>query len=56
MLLMRHTPGGGMGLTMGTYADQGELLRRKRAAIRAMTAWQQEQREAAKTATGFPRS
>lgn len=45
MLLMRHTPRGGLGLTMGVYADTGEIARRKRAAIDTMTAWQVEQRQ-----------
>ncbi len=52
MLLMRHTPRGGMALTLGPYADVQELLDRKRAAITAMTTWQEQERKAAKCNTG----
>ena len=51
MLLMRHSPRGGMRLTAGVYADKAELLKRKRTAVRTMTAWLAEQRSAHKTRT-----
>ena len=51
MLLMRHSPRGGMSLTTGVYADKGELLKRKRSAMRTMNAWLVEQRAAHKTRT-----
>ena len=49
MLLMRHSPRGGMALTLGRYVDAAEILKRKQAAIVAMTKWQQQQRKAAKS-------
>jgi integrase len=49
MLLMRHSPRGGMALTLGRYVDAAEILKRKHAAIVAMTKWQQQQRKAAKS-------
>lgn len=56
-LLMRHSPRGGMKLTLGRYVDELEILNRKRAAIRAMTKWQQQQRDAIDTElTQHPRS
>ena len=50
MLLMRHSPRGGMALTLGPYVDEVEILKRKQAAVAAMTTWQQQQREAAEAA------
>ena len=38
-LLMRHTPSGGMALTVGVYGDQEALLVKKRQAIRRMLEW-----------------
>ena len=51
MLLMRHSPRGGMKLTTGVYADAGEILKRKRVAVRTMSEWLAEQRAAHKTRT-----
>jgi len=44
-LLMRHTPAGGLALTLGTYGDSGALLDRKRAAIGQLEAWIASQRK-----------
>ena len=52
MLLMRHTPPGGMALTLGVYGDQDALLTRKRLAIARMVAWIETQQKKAKAASG----
>ncbi len=44
-LLMRHTPVGGMKLTMETYGDRDAILTRKRNAIEKLTAWYRQQVE-----------
>lgn len=44
LLLMRHQPPAGMGLTLGVYADKGALLERKRASIDKLTRWVERQR------------
>ena len=44
LLLMRHRPPAGLGLTLGVYADQMALLDRKRAAIGGLMTWLEEQR------------
>ena len=45
LLLMRHRPPAGMGLTLGVYADQTALLGRTRAAIGKLMTWIAEQRQ-----------
>ncbi|MCZ6445681.1 MAG: hypothetical protein O6758_05800, partial [Planctomycetota bacterium] len=45
-LLMRHTPVGGMKLTLETYGDPDAILARKREAIEKLTAWYRQQVEA----------
>ena len=45
-LLMRHTPVGGMRLTLETYGDRDAILARKRNAIGKLTAWYRQQVEA----------
>ena len=44
-LLMRHTPVGGMKLTLETYGDPDAILARKREAIEKLTAWYHQQVE-----------
>ncbi len=44
MLLMRHTPRGGLRMTLGPYVDEQEILRRKRDALGDMTRWIDQQR------------
>ncbi len=44
LLLMRHRPPGGLSLTLGVYADEGPLLKRKRAAMSKLVAWMADQR------------
>ena len=39
-----------MALTLGRYVDAAEILKRKQAAIVAMTKWQQQQRKKTETA------
>ncbi|MCZ6543412.1 MAG: site-specific integrase [Planctomycetota bacterium] len=48
-LLMRHTPVGGMKLTLETYGDPDAILARKREAIEKLTAWYRQQVEALAT-------
>ena len=48
LLLMRHRPPAGLGLTLGVYAGQEALLGRKRAAIAKLVAWIDEQRQGLK--------
>ncbi len=47
-LLMRHTPRGGMNLTLGVYGDHDALLARKRAAVDRMVRWIEKQQKPAK--------
>ena len=51
-LLMRHTPPGGMALTLGVYGDPDALLKRKRAALAMMARWIDAQRSDVEAATG----
>ncbi len=51
-LLMRHTPPAGLKLTLGTYGDHDELLRRQRQAAESMVRWIETQRENANAKTG----
>ncbi len=44
MMLMRHTPPGGMSMTLGVYGDPDALLKRKREAVRELENWVAEQR------------
>ncbi len=50
MLLMRHTPRGGLRMTLGPYVDEQEILRRKRVAVDGMVRWIEQQRAEAKAA------
>ncbi len=43
-LLMRHTPNGGMKLTLNRYGDREALLELKRKAIARLDRWHQRQR------------
>ncbi len=51
-LLMRHTPGGGMRLTVETYADREALLVTKRKAIDALVGWYGAEAEKARNVAG----
>ncbi len=51
-LLMRHTPPAGLKLTLGTYGDHDELLRRQATAVESMVRWIESQREVANAKTG----
>lgn len=44
-LMLRHTPSGGLKLTLGVYGDADALLGRKRAALKQLESWYQEQRQ-----------
>lgn len=50
-LLMRHTPRGGLRLTLGVYGDERALLQRKQQAIAQMVSWYRQQKRRLK-ATG----
>jgi integrase len=50
-LLMRHTPRGGLRLTLGVYGDERALLQKKRQAIAQMVSWYRQQKRQLK-ATG----
>ena len=52
MLLMRHSPPGGMSLTLGTYGDEAALLTRKRRALARMVAWIETQQTATAVVSG----
>ena len=45
MLLMRHTPPGGMKLTVGVYGNEKALLDRKRQTVRDLHKWVAAERE-----------
>ena len=47
-LLMRHTPAGGMKLTLGIYGDEKALLERKRQAVCHLEKWVADERKNAK--------
>ena len=43
-LMMRHTPAGGMKLTLGTYGDPEGLLKKQRQALAKAVTWQARER------------
>ena len=51
-LMMRHTPAGGMKLTLGTYGDPEGLLKKQRQALAKAVKWQV--RERARMAKNVP--